>query len=194
MDIHNLISFGGLFVLLGFAYILSDSKKNINYKVIIWGLVFQLIFGCFIFVVPEGAKLFLFLNDIVVQIMNSSAEGAKFLFGRLALPPGTTGDDGQTSLGFYLAFQALPTIIFFSAPRPITHQGVFTSVHKTHEDIRRRIAQCGKQYFRRRRIGIHNSPIPESDDKIGTLHRTHSRHGNRIDTVAEIGHLLVFKK
>ncbi|NIT14542.1 MAG: nucleoside transporter, partial [Candidatus Dadabacteria bacterium] len=115
MTIYNLISFGGLFVLLGFAFLLSSDKKNINFRVIIWGVLIQLIFGLFIFLVPAGAKLFLYLNDIVVQIMNSSAEGAKFLFGRLALPPGTQGENGETSLGFFLAFQALPTIIFFSA-------------------------------------------------------------------------------
>ncbi len=115
MTIYNLISFGGLFVLLGFAYLLSSDKKNVNYRVIIWGVLIQLIFGIFIFLIPAGTKLFLYLNDIVVQIMNSSAEGAKFLFGRLALPPGTEDEHGQSSLGFYLAFQALPTIIFFSA-------------------------------------------------------------------------------
>lgn len=87
MTIYNLISFGGLFILLGFAYLLSSDKKNVNYRVIIWGVLIQLIFGIFIFLVPSGTKLFLYLNDIVVQIMNSSAEGAKFLFGRLALPP-----------------------------------------------------------------------------------------------------------
>jgi CNT family concentrative nucleoside transporter len=33
----------------------------------------------------------------------------------LALPPGTTSDTGETSLGFFLAFQAFPTVVFFAA-------------------------------------------------------------------------------
>ncbi len=39
---------------------------------------------------------------------------SSFLAG-LPFPPGTEDEYGQSSLGFYLAFQALPTIIFFSA-------------------------------------------------------------------------------
>ncbi len=67
-------------------------------------------FALFIFRIPAGTRFFLFLNDIVVKVVEASAAGARFLFGSLALPPGTEG-----SLGFFLAFQALPTIIFFSA-------------------------------------------------------------------------------
>jgi len=55
------------------------------------------------------------LNDIVVSVLGAASAGAEFLFGRLALPPGTQNDAGGESLGFFLAFQALPTIIFFSA-------------------------------------------------------------------------------
>jgi len=51
----------------------------------------------------------------VVVVLNSASAGTKFLFGRLALPPGTTNEAGETSLGYILAFQALPTIIFFAA-------------------------------------------------------------------------------
>jgi len=52
---------------------------------------------------------------VLIRVLDSSAAGARFLFGRLALPPGATGEQGETSLGFILAFQALPTIVFFSA-------------------------------------------------------------------------------
>ena len=115
MEIYNLVSLGGIVVLLGFAYLLSSDRKNINYRVVFWGISVQVAFGVFVFLLPQGIKIFLYLNDVVVNIMNSSAAGAKFLFGRLALPPGTQNEYGESSLGFYLAFQALPTIIFFSA-------------------------------------------------------------------------------
>jgi len=115
MTIYNLVSLFGIVVLLGIAFLFSNNRKKINYRIIYWGIGIQIIFAGFIFIIPVGAKFFLYLNDIVVQIMNSSAAGAKFLFGRLALPPGTQNEYGETSLGFYLAFQALPTIIFFSA-------------------------------------------------------------------------------
>jgi len=115
MSIYNAISFLGVFVLLGAAWLVSSNRKNINYRVIVWGIGLQLVFGAFVFVLPAGAKFFLFLNDIVVSVLNSASAGAEFLFGRLAIPPGAQNAAGEESLGFFLAFQALPTIIFFSA-------------------------------------------------------------------------------
>ncbi|MBD3370671.1 hypothetical protein GF402_09940 [Candidatus Fermentibacteria bacterium] len=53
--------------------------------------------------------------------MDSAQAGTRFVFGRLAIPPGETGPDGETSLGFSLAFQGLATIVFFSAVMSILH-------------------------------------------------------------------------
>jgi CNT family concentrative nucleoside transporter len=86
-----------------------------NWRVIGWGIGLQILVGFFIFVVPAGSKLFLVVNDIVVKVLDSASAGAKFVFGRLALAPGQTSETGEESLGFILAFQAFPTIIFFSA-------------------------------------------------------------------------------
>jgi CNT family concentrative nucleoside transporter len=55
------------------------------------------------------------VNDVVVKVLESASAGAKFVFGPLALAPGQTDTTGHSSLGFMLAFQAFPTIIFFSA-------------------------------------------------------------------------------
>lgn len=115
MDVYNLISFSGIFVLIGFAWILSNDKRNMNRKVIIWGVALQILIALFIFVIPAGTRVFLFLNDMVIKVLESSSEGAKFVFGRLAIQPGQTDETGEKSLGAILAFQAFPTIIFFSA-------------------------------------------------------------------------------
>jgi CNT family concentrative nucleoside transporter len=115
MDIYNLVSFAGMFVLLGFAWLLSSDRKNMNWRVIIWGVGLQILIAAFVFVVPAGAEVFRFVNDVVVNILDSASAGAKFVFGPLALAPGQTNDSGEKSLGFILAFQAFPTIIFFSA-------------------------------------------------------------------------------
>jgi len=108
MDIYNLVSFAGIFILIGFAWVLSADKKNMNWRVIGWGIGLQILIGFFIFVVPAGSDLFLLVNDVVVEVLDSASAGAKFVFGPLA----ETGDE---SPGFILAFQAFPTIIFFSA-------------------------------------------------------------------------------
>lgn len=108
MDIYNLVSFAGIFILVGVAWVLSANRKNMNFRVIGWGIGLQILIAVFIFVVPAGAKLFLFVNDVVVKILDSASAGAKFVFGPLA-------ETGEKSMGSILAFQAFPTIIFFSA-------------------------------------------------------------------------------
>jgi CNT family concentrative nucleoside transporter len=115
MTIYNLVSFLGLFVLLGVAWSISSDRRNINFRVIVWGLALQVAFATFIFVIPAGATFFVFINDLVIKILDSASAGAKFLFGRLAISPGEIIGHGEGSLGFFLAFQVFPAIIFFSA-------------------------------------------------------------------------------
>jgi concentrative nucleoside transporter, CNT family len=115
MDYHNIISFIGIFIIMGFAWLFSTNRRLMNWRAIIWGIGIQLVFACFIFLVPAGTKAFLIVNNMVIKIMDCSMEGARFLFGPLAIPPGNGGVEGNTSLGFILAFQGLPTVIFFSS-------------------------------------------------------------------------------
>jgi len=110
-----MVNIFGYFVLLGIAWILSVNRKVINWRVIIWGLIIQLFFALFIFVIPAGADFFIFVNEIVIAVLDSAMAGTKFLFGPLALSPGMTNEAGESSIGFILAFQAFPTIIFFAA-------------------------------------------------------------------------------
>ena len=107
---YGVISFLGLFGFMIIAWLFSNNKKIINWQVVLWGLVMQFLFAGFIFLIPVGSKIFLEINDFVVQVLNCASSGSEFVFGPLARVPGTKG-----SLGFILAFQALPTIIFFSA-------------------------------------------------------------------------------
>ncbi|MCD6408185.1 nucleoside transporter, partial [bacterium] len=98
-----------LFVLMVLAWIFSRNRKKINWYVILWGLIFQIIIAIFIFH-SGNIGIFRFLNDAVLKIFSFSKEGIKFVFGPLAISPG----EGK-SYGFILAFQSLPTIIFFSS-------------------------------------------------------------------------------
>ena len=109
MDIYNLVSFAGIFVLIGFAWVLSADKKNMNWRVIGWGIGLQILIALFIFVIPAGTEVFRVVNDVVVTVLDSASAGAKFVFGRLALAPGQESETGEESLGFILAREYFTT-------------------------------------------------------------------------------------
>lgn len=73
------------------------------------------ILGALTFWVSWSRSALHWINDLLVAILNASQTGALFLFGPLALGPGQTMPDGTPSIGFILAFQVLPSVIFFSA-------------------------------------------------------------------------------
>jgi CNT family concentrative nucleoside transporter len=112
---YNIVSFTGIFILMAFAWLLSSDRRVVNWRVIIWGCILQMLFALFIFVVPAGTDIFMYINNILVKIIDVASSGTKFLFGRLALPPGTTNEWGEESLGFIFAVQVLPQIIFFAS-------------------------------------------------------------------------------
>jgi CNT family concentrative nucleoside transporter len=75
--------------------------------------------------------LFSSINDIVVKLLSFANAGMYFVFGRLAVSPGVTGPAGEESLGFILAFQALPAVIFFSSLMAILyHIGLMQKIVK----------------------------------------------------------------
>jgi CNT family concentrative nucleoside transporter len=115
MDKYNLISLAGIFILMGFAWLTSSDRKNMNWRLLMWGIVFQFVFAGFIFLFPAVSTFFLFINSVILEVLDCALAVTEFVFGRLALAPGTVDSQGETSLDFFLAFQAFPTIIFFSA-------------------------------------------------------------------------------
>lgn len=104
----------GIFVVLLISFILSNNKKLINYRLVLFGLFLQIATGVFILKVPLGKKMFEFLAKGVTAILELSREGGNFVFGVLAKE-----DILSTSLGigngFIFAIQIIPTIIFVCA-------------------------------------------------------------------------------
>ncbi|OGG93318.1 MAG: nucleoside transporter [Candidatus Lambdaproteobacteria bacterium RIFOXYD12_FULL_49_8] len=117
MESYNWVSLAGLFVLVALGWALSNNRKAVDFRLVLWALGLQLLIGAFVFLFPPGRELFWHLNNGVVTLLSVSGEGTRFLFGNLAIPPGQEG-----SLGFILAFQTLPAIIFFSALMAILYQ------------------------------------------------------------------------
>jgi CNT family concentrative nucleoside transporter len=111
----RLISFLGLFVLMFLAWVASRDRKNINVRLILTGLLFQCVFALLVFKLPAGVVIFSWLNDAALKVISFANEGIYFVFGPLSVSPGQTGPMGEPSPGFILAFQVLPSVIFFAS-------------------------------------------------------------------------------
>jgi concentrative nucleoside transporter, CNT family len=104
------VSAAGFFVLTGLAWLCSENRRAISWRTVAWGLGLQLLIGLLVFRLPGSRRLFLGLNHAVLALLESSKSGSRFLLGPLAADPAEPG-----SIGFILAFQVLPVVIFFSA-------------------------------------------------------------------------------
>ncbi|MBU1124960.1 MAG: nucleoside transporter [Candidatus Omnitrophica bacterium] len=122
MNIHNFVSFLGIFFLLAIAWLFSRKRDSVNWRVVVWGVGLQLLCAGGIFYLPVGVQVFKGINSAVIRLLSFAYEGMYFVFGPLAVPPGVEGPLGEKSLGFILVFQALPAVIFFSALMAILYQ------------------------------------------------------------------------
>ncbi len=123
----------GIAIILGIAFLFSNNRRRINWRTVGMGLAIQVVFG---FLVLKGkdfgapfnflALAFDVIGQAIVKLLGFTIEGARFVFGNLALSPGTDG-----SMGFFFFFQVLPTIIFFSSFMSVLyHLGVMQWIVK----------------------------------------------------------------
>jgi CNT family concentrative nucleoside transporter len=112
---YKLIGFVGIFVFLLMAWAASGFRRPVNLRLVIFALLFQLGFAFVVFRAPVGVHIFSWLNEGVLGLLSFAREGIYFVFGPLSVAPGTKGPSGEPSLGFILAFQVLPSVIFFSS-------------------------------------------------------------------------------
>ena len=137
----NLVSFAGIFILCGVAWLGSESRKSMPWKVILWGITLQLALGLLVFRIPVTREILRILSNNINAILDATEAGARFVFGDLLVPnpafaPGPVGagrwlsraltpayipvsgdrlSPDNLNLGYILAFRALPSVVFFSA-------------------------------------------------------------------------------
>ena len=115
----------GIVVLLAIAFALSNNRKQINMRIIGWGLGLQAIFAIFILKTPIGGPLFGFLDKAVRKLVSFSDAGSDFLF-KSFVP-----DVGYHVAMINFAFRALPVIIFFSSLMAVLyHFGIIQVIVK----------------------------------------------------------------
>lgn len=105
---------GGLLFIVGVAYLLSGNRKAIDWRLVIIGILIQLTFGLIIGKVQFAQTAFIYISEKFVTFLSFAAKGAEFLYGDLA-KNSAGNSEVKHSLGFLFAFQALPTVIFFSS-------------------------------------------------------------------------------
>lgn len=97
----------GILVILGLAFLLSANRRAIQIKTVAWGLGLQFAFAVFVLKAEIGRRIFQMAGDAVNRLLSYAFAGSQFVFGDL-------GKQGS-HLGFYFAFQVLPTVIFIAA-------------------------------------------------------------------------------
>lgn len=102
----------GIAVVISIAFLFSEKRSKIPWKIVGIGLLFQIVLA-FLILNPFGVSFleyfrlgFQLLGKMFVAILDFSKAGAEFLFGSFL---------DTEKHGFLFAFQVLPTIIFFSA-------------------------------------------------------------------------------
>ena len=107
----RLIGILGIVLILGTAYLLSNNRKAINYRVVGMGLLIQALLAVFILKTQTGQEIFKWLGKAVTKVLSFSDEGAKFVFGILADSP-KLGQYLGPENSFIFFFRIIPTIIF----------------------------------------------------------------------------------
>jgi CNT family concentrative nucleoside transporter len=118
--------FLGLIMLVGIAYLFSKHKKNINWKLVITGILIQFVLAVLVFKqiqIPftdiSMSSIFAFLASFFTQLLSFTDAGAQFIFGNWpdSAEIFKLGAEGRVNhtIGYVFAFKVLPTVVFFSA-------------------------------------------------------------------------------
>jgi CNT family concentrative nucleoside transporter len=102
------VAFGffGLAVLIGIAWLASNNKRRVDWKLVATGVSLQIAFAAIVLLVPGGKNVFDAIGHGFVRVLSFVNEGSHFIFGSLM---------ETKNFGFIFAVQVLPTIIFFAA-------------------------------------------------------------------------------
>ncbi|MCH7895075.1 MAG: NupC/NupG family nucleoside CNT transporter [Proteobacteria bacterium] len=100
-----LISLFGMMVLIALAMLLSNNRKKINYRTIVLAFSLQAAIAALILYFPAGRDLLSGVVSGVQHVIDYGNAGTEFVFGARA----------KESLGFTIALNVLPVIVFFSA-------------------------------------------------------------------------------
>jgi len=119
----------GVVLILGLAWLVSNNKKKINYRLVASGIGLQVLIAVLIFKVPFVQDFFQGLGKVMEKIEIFARQGASFVYGGIITqqPDGTTAN--YIGGGFVFAFNVTATIILVCALVAIFyHYGIMQRV------------------------------------------------------------------
>lgn len=115
MSLLNVGSLTGLVALALLAWAVGGFKRHLPWRTVIGASALMFALGFVVFWIPFTRNVLIWVNHTVIALLRAGNEGARFLFGPLALNPGEATAAGEPSVGFILAAQVLPALIFFAS-------------------------------------------------------------------------------
>jgi len=107
-------SLTGLLAFTGLAWLMSENRKKVSLRVVVTGLVIQLVIGALLLKLPVFQDFFLALNRMVLSLEASTTAGTAMVFGYLGGGP-LPFEEKFPGAGFILAFRGLPLVLVISA-------------------------------------------------------------------------------
>lgn len=111
---HGLI---GIALILGIAYLFSNNKKRINYRLVASGLALQLVIAILVLKVRPVTNFFQWVGRQIGHIEEFAKEGASFVYGAVFVqsPTGVNAVPYSSAGAFVFAFSVTATIILVCA-------------------------------------------------------------------------------
>ncbi len=104
----------GLLVLTAVAWLISENRRALRWRVPVAGLGLQLVIALLVLRLPQAQNAFASLNDAVVALQSATEAGTSFVFGYLGGGP-LPFEETAVGSSLVFAFRALPLIIVVSA-------------------------------------------------------------------------------
>ncbi len=105
----------GIVTIFGVAFLMSNNRKKLNYRLIGSGLALQILLAIFVLKVEVGQQMFRAIGDGITALLHCSDAGAELVFGPLVKNPDTLLKVFGPGSDFIFAFRVVPTIIFVSS-------------------------------------------------------------------------------
>ena len=117
MDFYYFQLLIGFIGLTAIAIPFSSNIREINYRNIGVGILFQIVLAFILIKIPLIVTFFKSLGDGVIALQNATQQGTSFLFGFLSSPglPFVQSDPSAQVQSAYFAFGILPFILVTSA-------------------------------------------------------------------------------